>query len=163
MVFDIKMEDFRHKTRLVAGGHMTKALATITYDSIVSKKTVRIALMIAALHDLENKSSDILNAYVQAHETEKVWITLGPEFGNNARKTSVIVRALCGLKSAGAAFRSHLAKCMESLVYESCKADADLWLKLEIKAEDGVKYYSYLLCYIDVILYIHHNADSMLE
>ena len=46
MVFNIKIEDFRHKTRLVAGGHMTKALATITYASITSKETVRIALMI---------------------------------------------------------------------------------------------------------------------
>ena len=31
MVFNIKMEDFRLKVRLVAGGQMTKALATITY------------------------------------------------------------------------------------------------------------------------------------
>ena len=42
MVFDIKMEDFRCKTRLVVGGHMTKASANIMYDSIVSRETVRI-------------------------------------------------------------------------------------------------------------------------
>ena len=29
MVFDVKMEDFRCKARLVAGGHMTKALASL--------------------------------------------------------------------------------------------------------------------------------------
>ena len=28
-ICDIKMEDFRQKARLVAGGHMTEALATI--------------------------------------------------------------------------------------------------------------------------------------
>ena len=50
------MEDFRCKVRLVAGGHMTKAPATIRYASIVSKETVRNALMIAALNDLEIKS-----------------------------------------------------------------------------------------------------------
>ena len=66
MVFDVKMEDFRQKTRLVAGGHMTKALATIMYASIVSKDIVIIALMIAALNDLEIKLGDILNACVQA-------------------------------------------------------------------------------------------------
>ena len=44
MIFDIKMEDFRRKARLVAGGHMTKAPATITYDSVVSPETVHIAL-----------------------------------------------------------------------------------------------------------------------
>ena len=34
MVFNVKMEDFRQKVGLVAGGHMTKVLATITYASI---------------------------------------------------------------------------------------------------------------------------------
>ena len=36
----------------------------------------------------------------------QVWITLGPEFGKDAKKTAVIVRALYG----GAGFRSHLAR-----------------------------------------------------
>ena len=30
MIFNIKMEDFRRKMRLVAGGHMTEALKTLT-------------------------------------------------------------------------------------------------------------------------------------
>ena len=67
----------------------------------------------------------------------------GPESSKDARKTAVNVRALYGLKSAGAAFRSHLAKCMEYLGYESCKADPDLRLKPEIRPEDGIKYYSH--------------------
>ncbi len=37
MILDIKMEDFRRKARLVAGGRMTKAPATITYASVVSE------------------------------------------------------------------------------------------------------------------------------
>ena len=28
---------------------------------------------------------------------------------------------------------------------------------------DGVKYYSYLLCYVDDVLCIHHNVFSVLE
>ena len=59
--------------------------------------------------------------------------------GKDAGKTTVIVRALCGLKSAGAAFRSHLANCIESLGYESCKADPDLWLKSDFGPEDGCR------------------------
>jgi hypothetical protein len=72
MVFDIKMEDFRRKARLVAGGHMTGAPATITYASVVSRETVRLALTIAALNDLEVKVGDILNAYITAPVKEKV-------------------------------------------------------------------------------------------
>ena len=36
-------------------------------------------------------------------------------------------------------------------------------LKPEIRPEDGIKYYSHLLCYVDDILCIHHNADVVLE
>ncbi len=52
MIFDVKMEDFRQKARLVAGGHLTKAPATITYASVVSCETVRLALTFASLNDL---------------------------------------------------------------------------------------------------------------
>ena len=127
---------------------MTKAMTTITYASIVSRKTVRIALMIATLNDLEFKSGNILHVYVQAPVTEMVWTTLGPKFCKNIGKTAVVVRALYCLKSAGAAFRSHIANCMKSFGYESCNADLDLWLKSKIRPEDGAKYYSYLLCYV---------------
>jgi hypothetical protein len=76
MIFDIKMEDFRCKARLVAGGHMTKAPATITYASIVSRETVRITLLMAALNDLNVKVGDVFNAYntgsITAPITEKV-------------------------------------------------------------------------------------------
>ena len=47
MIFNIKMDDFRQKARLVAGGHTTKAPATITYLNVASRKSVRIFLMIA--------------------------------------------------------------------------------------------------------------------
>ena len=53
LAFDVKMEDFRRKARLVAGGHTTETPATLTYASVVSRETVRIALFMAALHDLE--------------------------------------------------------------------------------------------------------------
>ena len=51
-IFDVKMENFRRKARLVAGGHMTKPPANITYASVVGRETVRIALTLAALNDL---------------------------------------------------------------------------------------------------------------
>ena len=57
MIFDIKMEDFCCKARLVAGGHQTKAPTAITYASIISCETVRIALLMAALNDLEVKNA----------------------------------------------------------------------------------------------------------
>jgi hypothetical protein len=163
MVFDIKMEDFRRKARLVAGGHKTDAPATITYASVVSRETVRVALTLAALNDLEVKAGDVLNAYITAPITEKVWTILGPEFGADEGKVAIIVRALYGLKSAGAAFRAHLASCMRELGYVSCKADPDLWLRPETRPDDETRYYSYILCYVDDILCIHHDAMTILD
>ena len=145
------------KAQLVAGGHKTEALPTITYARIVSRETERLALTIAALNDLEVKVGDVLNAYITAPITEKVWTILGPEFGPDASKSALIVRALYGLKSAGAEFCAHLASFMRHMGYTSCKSDPDLWLKAETRPADNFKYISYILCYIDDILFVHHD------
>ena len=55
---------------------MAKAPATITYASKVSRERDRVALMIATLNNLEVKSGDILNVYVQVPLAEKVQTTL---------------------------------------------------------------------------------------
>ena len=90
---------------------------------------MRLDLTIAAHNDLEMKVRDVLNAYITASITEKVWTILGPEFGSDAGKSALIVRALYKLKSAGAAFHAHLAFFMQCMGYTSCKADPDLRLK----------------------------------
>ena len=54
MIFDIKMgENFIRKARMVADGHRTEAPAALTYSSVVSRDSVRIALTIAASNDLK--------------------------------------------------------------------------------------------------------------
>eukprot|EP00804_Cyclotella_cryptica_P017247 CCRYP_016811-RA/>CCRYP_016811-RA protein AED:0.26 eAED:0.25 QI:0/0/0/1/0.5/0.66/3/0/445 len=66
MIFDVKMEDFWHKTRLVAGGHTTKAPPTPTYASVVSRETIRIAQLVTALNDVDIWAADVLNVYITA-------------------------------------------------------------------------------------------------
>ena len=78
MIFTLKMDQFAHKAWLVPGGHMTYAPAIMTYASVVSRETVHIALTVAALNDLEVKTSDIQNADLTAPCKEKIWTTLGP-------------------------------------------------------------------------------------
>jgi hypothetical protein len=115
MIFDVKMEDFHRKARFVAGGHTTDTPHAMNYASFVSRESVRVALTLAVLNDLDVKMADIENAYLTAPITEKVWTVLGPEFGDDAGKRALIVRALYGLKSAGADFRNHLVECMKHL------------------------------------------------
>lgn len=53
LVFDVKLgENFRRKARFCADGHKTGAPASLTYSSVVSRDSVRIILMIAALNEL---------------------------------------------------------------------------------------------------------------
>jgi hypothetical protein len=134
----------------------------MNYESVVSREPVRIALTIAALNDLDVKMADIENAYLTAPLTEKVWTVLGPEFGDDAGNRALIVRDLYGLKSAGAAFRNHLAECMKHLGWHPCRADRDLWIKAETRPDDGVLYWAYILIYVDDILCVHHDPGSPL-
>jgi hypothetical protein len=90
----------------------------MTYASVVSRESVRIALTLAALNNLEVKTADIENAYLTAPIGEKIWCTLGSEFGEDAGKHAIIVPALYGPKAAGASFRNHLADCMRHLGWE---------------------------------------------
>ena len=112
IVFDNKIEDFHGKAHLVAGGNMTHTPDVITYSS---GETVCTALIMAVLHDLEVKAAKVLNAYMIASNRELIWTILGPEFGDDAGKSVIIIRVLYGLKSADALFRSHLAQCMHEL------------------------------------------------
>jgi hypothetical protein len=81
--------------------------------------------------------ADAQNAYLNAPVREKVFTTCGPEFGNSTEgRYAIIVRALYGLKSSGAAWRAHLAATMEELMFTSCIALCDyrssvVWSKVK--------------------------------
>jgi hypothetical protein len=150
MIFTIKM-DFTRKARLVAGGHTTKPPETLTYASVVSRDSVRLAFLIAKLNDLEMVMTDIGNAYLYAKCTEKYYAIAGKEFGEMAGRVVVIVRALYGLKSAGASWNHHLAKELMDMKFEPWKAAPDVWLLQHEKA-DGTKYYEYVFVHTDDIL-----------
>ena len=154
MVFDIKMGTLHRKCCLVAGGHMTETPTHMRYSSVVSRESVRIALTIAALNNLEVMTGDILNAYLTAPCAEKIWTICGPEFGpEDEGKRAFIVRALYGLAASGQSFRNHLAACMKHLGYKSCLADPDVWMRPN-EHPNGDKIYEYILLYVDDVLAI---------
>ena len=163
IVFDVKLgENFRRKARFCADGHKTKTPASVTYSSVVSRDSVRIMLLIAALNGLSLKAADIQNAFLTAPNLEKVYIIAGPEFGAEQGKTFIIRKALYGLKSASAAFRAYLAEKLEEIGFKSSIADPDVWLR-PASAPDGTEYYSYVLAYVDDILAIDHNPDAIMK
>jgi hypothetical protein len=161
MVFDIKI-DFTRKARLVAGGHLTQVQSHLTYSSVVSRESVQIMFLIAALNDLQVLSADIGNAYLNAPNREKVYAIAGKEFGSRAGEVVIIVRALYGLKSAGAAWHSHFANSLQAIGYTSCLADPDIWLRKAVR-DDNTWYYEYLAIYVDDTLCISHCPEKTME
>ena len=155
MVFDVKM-DSTAKAHLVATGCRTADPEGSTWAGVVSRETVCLALLYAALNGLNVMTADIMNAYLTAPTSQKLHTKCGPEFGSDAGKCAVITRALYGNKAAGADFRNHLRECTKHLGYELCLADPDLWMRLA-KKDNGDSYYEYLLLYVDDALVPKNN------
>jgi len=71
----------------------------------------------------------------------------------------IIARALYGLKSSGAAWRSTLAATMEKLGYRPTQADPDVWIKRALK-HDRSPYYKLMLIYVDDVLHIVEDPEE---
>ena len=119
--------DFTRKAQFVAGGHMTEAPNSLTYSSVVSRESIKIAFLVAALNDLDIMSCDISNAYLNAPCREKIWFVAGAECGPELHGlVCKLVRALYGLKSSGAAWRAMFsAFIINCMGFTPTRADAD--------------------------------------
>jgi hypothetical protein len=107
--------------------------------------------------------ADIENAYLTAPLTEKVWTVLGPEFVDDTGRRALIVRSLYDLNPADAAFRNHLAECMNHLGWHPCRVDRDLWMKAETRPDNSVLYCAYILIYVDGILCVPRDHGAPVE
>mgnify|MGYP000408908283 FL=1 len=80
LVFDVK-EDLKRKSRMVAGGHMTKPLKESVYSGVASLRSLRIVTFLSELNALPIMQGDIGNAYLTSDTSERVCFRAGPEFG----------------------------------------------------------------------------------
>jgi hypothetical protein len=73
IVFNVKM-DFTRKARFMAGSHTTSAPSSaMTYSSVVSRDSIRLAFLISALIDIDIMSCNLENAYLNVPCREKIW------------------------------------------------------------------------------------------
>ena len=121
-------------------------------------------LTIAALHDLDVKFFDMGNAHLNAETDEKVFFTAGPEWGPKlAGRIIVVVRALHGLKSAGASFHRHLARTLrDGLGFNSCLADPDTWMRPAVKP-DGFKHHECVTTHVDDGMAISDKTEETMK
>ncbi len=162
MVFDVKQGTLQRKARFVADGSKTDVSDVPTYASVVSRESVRIAFLLAALNDLDIWAADCEGAYLNAKTREKLYTRCGPEFGENAGRYAILVRALYGSKSAAASWRATISKVIEELGYEMCRADNDVWMKKGPNCS-GTIVWTYILVYSDDLLVIAAKPKDVLD
>eukprot|EP00957_Ditylum_brightwellii_P155845 11863992-Ditylum_brightwellii.AAC.1 len=150
MVFDVKF-DLTWKVRWVVGGHRNDPPKHLTYSTVVSRESVWLGFLIAALNNLDVLCADIGNVYINAKPREWVRTTVGEEFGvKNAGRIAIIVRAIYRLKMK------------DKLKYVLAKADPDVYIRPEV-ASDGSKCYSYILICVDDVLVMSHCAQKCMD
>jgi Reverse transcriptase (RNA-dependent DNA polymerase) len=100
MVYDVK-HDGRHKSRLIAGGHLTPEPEESIYSGVVLLRSLRLIIFIAELNKLQLWGADVSSAYLEATTKEKVYFIAGGEFGEKEGNTLMVEKALYGLRSSG--------------------------------------------------------------
>ena len=160
LVFDVKQGTLQRKARLVCDGSKSEPDVPC-YAGVVSRESVRIAFMYAALNDLDLCAADCEGAYLNAPPREKLHTTCGPEFGENQGKTAVIVRALYGAKSSAASWRAAISDVIENLGFKMCQADNDVWLRPALN-KHGEECYEYILVYSDDLLTVAQDPKAIL-
>ena len=154
--------DFIRKARFVAGGHMTETPNSLTYSSVVSQESVKIAFLIATLNGLDIMSCDIGNAYLNAPCREHIWFVAGPKCGDLQGLPCKLIRTLYGLKSSGAAWGAMFSTfIVESLSFKPTHADPDVYIWLIFW--DGQPYYEYLLVYVNDVLVVSHAPNEVMK
>ena len=52
---------------------------------------------------------------------------------------------------------------MYHLVFLTRPADLDIWMKPMVRPDDGFNYYAFVLIYVDNLVIIHHDTESVLR
>ncbi len=160
MVFDVKAGTLQRKARFVADGSRVEPEVPI-YASVVSRESVRIAFLLAALNGQKVMGADCEGAYLNADSREKLYTKLGPEMGLLAGRYAKIVRALYGSRSAAASWRSAISGVIEAMNFQMCRADNDVWMRRSTNGA-GVAVWEYVLVYSDDLLVVSGDPLEIL-
>jgi hypothetical protein len=156
-------KDLCHKAFYVARGYLTDPPSLMTYSIAMSRESIRIAYLIAALSNLEVLAGDIQNAYLNAQNEEKLFFYTGKEWKADTCRPELIIRTLYGLKSRTLAWINIVSDVLANILqYTLSLADPEVWYK---PSEDSMdkEYYLYILIYVDDILVINKNPTTYIE
>jgi hypothetical protein len=139
LVYNCK-HDGRHKAWMVANGHIP--LESV-YSGVVSLRGLRIVTFLSELNGLDLWATNIGNAYLEAFTMEQNYIVAGPEFGQLEGHYLIIVKALYGLRTSGLRWHECFTDCLRNEGFSPCKAEPDIWMRL------NGDLYEYVATYVD--------------
>jgi hypothetical protein len=157
-VYDVK-HDGRHKSRFVAGGHLTEVPVESVYSGVVSLRSLRLCVFLAELNKLELWGADIGNAYLEAETKEKVFFIAGPEFEDRQGHILIIHKALYGLRSSGLRWGEKFSDSLRDLGFEPSKADPMVWMR----ANEEHDVYEYIAVYVDDLCIAAKNPQEIID
>ena len=156
LVYAVK-HDGRHKSRIVAGGHLTGTPTESVYSGVVSLRGVRIVIFLGELNKLKIWQTDIGNAYLEAKTDEKVYVIAGPEFGEREGHIFVIDKALYGLKTSGKRWHERFFDVLTDMDFVPCEAEPDIWMR------DRGDHYEYIAVYTDDLTIASNDPEAIIH
>ncbi|KAL7551327.1 hypothetical protein ACHAWF_014513 [Thalassiosira exigua] len=150
VIFDVKMV-FTRKTRFVANGSTTDTPVGLCYSSVVSRDSVMIAFLVAALNDLDVFACGIGNPYLNAPCRENIWFVAGKECGERMKwkvmKVPEPPRERCS-RTTLSPQRILSPRLTETYITEKCE-------------NNKAPYYEFLLVYVDDVLVVSHDPSKI--
>ena len=116
---------------MVASGNMTEPNLDTYYYRIISLRSMRTVVLLDELYNIETRTVDISNAYLNAHTTEKILFNTRPEFSPFGHTSHLLIinTDLYGLNSSGDILNSHLSDYLTYLGFIHSMGGCDIWMR----------------------------------
>jgi hypothetical protein len=149
---------YRYKARLVAKGFKQRYGIDHedTFSPVVKLATIRIILSLAVSKGWSLRQLDVQNALLHKLLEEEVYMKQPPGYEEKVKFNYVckLDKALYGLKQASRAWYSRLSSKLQSLGFNSSKADTSLFFFIKGRVT------IFVLIYVDDIIIASSTSDA---
>jgi hypothetical protein len=132
------------KARWVVRGHRQRQGIDYTkvYAAVVKSMSIRVLLALTAIYDLEAQQLDVMNAFLNAHLQETIYVEIPHEFGKKGY-VCLLLKTLYGLCQSPREWYKTIATLLLRMGFGACQADCSVFVH-----ENGL----IIIVYVDDII-----------
>ena len=127
------------------------------FASVVLTEVVRLGFVLTRICDLQCIAGDVGNAFLTAYTSEKIYIVVGPEFGELEGRIMKMEKAVYRTKTAALHFHESLLICLQKIGFRPSEAEPDFWYQ---KSKCG---FEYIARYVDVVICFSKNPEKIMD